>query len=441
MVILKYIRYILLFLIGAILIWSILIFALHFNNKYVGTLTIIFPSSHSDTRLKLFSVGEMSTNTKSIFSNMKIDPKETYKEIIMSERLKNSVAIELDLPISKIPTPIIKNVPQTPLIKITIKSDNEKNIIDILDSFIRNLKKQIENYRIEYINFRTEINDKQITESKKKIDIISSQINQIRLDYNLVFKKYDEYYSEQMSTIDDEMRKNSIQLISFKTQLEEFEKMLNISAEEASTALLINSDYTLNKLHKNRAEIIKDISTLSAISGKNNPDLKILIKKYHKITENINTELFTLEKSLNVQNTKKFILNPDMDERAEIFKLYVLNKIKYHALIEENHALKSEFDLLSEKFQNAIEKDVELQMLNKKLLLEEAIYFSKLSNIQVYSEDAESIYPNIQLWERSKITRRKNNFILMVIIISGNVSTILWFIILCLYFRKHHSRT
>lgn len=434
-------HYFIFFILGSIFIWSILLGSAFLKGKYEGRLTIIFPSSQSDTRLKLLSIGEMTTNNKSIFSNMKIDPKETYKEIIMSNELRYEIAHELDLLLKDIPTPKIINVPQTPLIKISMTSDHNHNLVLILETLLYKLKNRIDDHRRKYIEFRNITNEIKVNKEKIKIELLTDKIRSIRINYNLLHDDSNNYYAKKLYELEDLLLKKKIELVSLTTQLEKFENILQLTAEEASLALFINSDYILKKLYQERAEVFTKISLLSVTSGNNNPDLKQLKEEYKKLTKNINYRLLSLDKRLNDDNTKKLILSIDIDERSEIFKVYVLNKIKHQATVNEFNQIDVEIKDLKKTVVKILDKQNQLEMLTKKLELHEAIYFSKLSNEQAYIDDAEHIYPDIHLWEDAKIVNEKNKHIHLIVIIIGVFSTIIWVAILCIYYRRQHSKT
>ncbi|MCD9525395.1 hypothetical protein [Photobacterium carnosum] len=439
--VIKALKYnILFFIIGFTFIWGVLLGSLVLKNKYEGRLTIIFPSSQSDTRLKLLSIGEMTTNNKSIFSNMKIDPKETYKEIIMSNELRESIAHDLDVLLVNIPVPKITNVPQTPLIKISMISDHKKNLVSMLDSLLHNLNSKIEEHRIKYIEFRNISNKSKIDNSKFKIDLLTEKIKNIRVEYNILHDDSNNYYSEKLYKLDDVFRNKKIELISLKTKIEQFEKVLKLTAEDASLALYINSDYILKQLYQERAEVSSKLSLLAAVSGANNPDFKNIKEEYRQLTKNINHRLSFLNKGLNDNNTKRLILNIDIDERSEIFKVYVLNKIEYQTIVNEFNQIDIEIKTLKNTLIEMLDKQNQLEMLTKKLELHEAIYFSKLSNEQAYIDDAEYIYPDIQLWEEAKIVNEKGKYTHIIIIIIGIIATIIWIVILCLFYKKQHLK-
>ncbi|MBY3787445.1 hypothetical protein HPQ32_03145 [Photobacterium carnosum] len=439
--VIKALKYnILFFIIGFTFIWGVLLGSLVLKNKYEGRLTIIFPSSQSDTRLKLLSIGEMTTNNKSIFSNMKIDPKETYKEIIMSNELRESIAHDLDVLLVNIPVPKITNVPQTPLIKISMISDHKKNLVSMLDSLLHNLNNKIEEHRIKYIEFRNISNKNKIDNSKFKIDLLTEKIKNIRVEYNILHDDSNNYYSDKLYKLDDVFRNKKIELISLKTKLEQFEKVLKLTAEDASLALYINSDYILKQLYQERAEVSSKLSLLAAVSGANNPDFKNIKEEYRQLTKNINHRLSFLNKGLNDNNTKRLILNIDIDERSEIFKVYVLNKIEYQTIVNEFNQIDIEIKTLKNTLIEMLDKQNQLEMLTKKLELHEAIYFSKLSNEQAYIDDAEYIYPDIQLWEEAQIVNEKGKYTHIIIIIIGIIATIIWIVILCLFYKKQHLK-
>lgn len=441
MVIIKALKHnFLIFLIGCFFIWGVLFGALILKNKYEGRLIIIFPSSQSDTRLKLLSIGEMTTNNKSIFSNMKIDPKETYKEIIMSNEIRLNIADDLDLNLLNIPKPKITNVPQTPLIKISMASNHEQNLVLMLNSLLYNLNNKIKEQRIKYIAFRNKSNKVKINKSKHEIELLTNKIKNIRVKYNILHDKSNNYYSEKLYKLDDVFRNKKIELISLKTKLEQFEKVLNLTVEEASLALYINSDHILKRLYQERAEISAKISLLSAVSGVNNPDFKNIKEEYRQLTNYINNRLSFLNKGLNDNNTKRLILNIDIDERSEIFKVYVLNKIEYQTVVNEFNQIDIEIKTLKNTVIEMLDKQNQLEMLTKKLELHEAIYFSKLSNEQAYIDDAEYIYPDIQLWEGAKIVSEKGKYTHVIIIVIGIITSIIWVVILCLFYKKQHLK-
>ena len=431
---------ILLFIFGLIFIWGVLLSALMLKNKHEGRLTIIFPSSQSDTRLKLLSIGEMTTNNQSIFSNMKIDPKETYKEIIMSNEMRVNIADDLDLTFFSIPAPKITNVPQTPLIKISMISDHKKNLLSMLDSLLYNLNNKIEEKRINYIEFRNASNKIKINNSKLKIDLLTEKIKNIRVEYNLLHDDSNDYYSEKLFKLDDILRNKKIEIISLRTKLDQFVKILKLSTTEASLALYINSDYILKRLYQERAEVSSKLSLLSAVSGINNPDYKNIKEEYNQLTKNINIRLSFLSKGLNDTNTKRLILNIDIDERSDMFKIYIVNKIEYQAVVNEFNQLGIEVKELKNTLIEMLDKQNQLEMLTKKLELHEAIYFAKLSNEQAYIDDAEYIYPDIQLWEGAKIVSEKGKFTHVIIIVIGIITSILWVVILCLFYKKRHLK-
>ncbi|WP_408901299.1 hypothetical protein [Photobacterium piscicola] len=439
--VIKALKYnLLFFLVGLIFIWGVLVGALMLKNKYEGRLTIIFPSSQSDTRLKLSSIGEMTTNNQSIFSNMKIDPKETYKEIIMSNEMRVNIADDLDLTFFNIPAPKITNVPQTPLIKISMVSDHKKNLVSMLNSLLYNLNNKIEKKRNKYIEFRNISNQIKIDNSKFKIDLLTEEIKNIRVKYNILHDNSNNDYSEKLYKLDDVFRNKKIELISLRTKLEQFEQVLKLTAEEASLALYINSDYILKRLYQERAEVSSKLSLLAAVSGANNPDLKNIKEEYRQLTNNINNRLSFLNKGLNDNNTKRLILNIDIDERSEIFKVYVLNKIEYQTVVNEFNQIDIEIKTLKNTLIEMLDKQNQLEMLTKKLELHEAIYFAKLSNEQAYIDDAEYIYPDVQLWEGAKIVSEKGKYTHIIIIVIGIITSIIWVVILCLFYKKQHLK-
>ena len=182
------------------------------------------------------------------------------------------------------------------------------------------------------------------------------------------------------------------------------------------------------------------LSLLAAVSGANNPDFKNIKEEYRQLTKNINHRLSFLNKGLNDNNTKRLILNIDIDERSEIFKVYVLNKIEYQTIVNEFNQIDIEIKTLKNTLIEMLDKQNQLEMLTKKLELHEAIYFSKLSNEQAYIDDAEYIYPDIQLWEEAKIVNEKGKYTHIIIIIIGIIATIIWIVILCLFYKKQHLK-
>ena len=97
--------------------------------SYKTTWMVLLPGTERSSTINLDNIGEARSNGGNAYGSVSISPKNTYKEIALSDAVINSAAEQYGVPANAFSKPRITLIDQTPAMKFTLKGESRDELI------------------------------------------------------------------------------------------------------------------------------------------------------------------------------------------------------------------------------------------------------------------------------------------------------------------------
>ena len=105
-------------------IWLLALAYLVFTPKsYVGEFTLILPGAGAGASINLNAIGQASSLSESAFSNARVSPTESYKRLLLSDRMIDTAKEIAD--VDWFPKPRVKLLDQTQFMEISVNAGSQ----------------------------------------------------------------------------------------------------------------------------------------------------------------------------------------------------------------------------------------------------------------------------------------------------------------------------
>ena len=432
-------RYFWAFIVGVMIIWVGVLGSVHLQNKDIGKITLIFPSPDNQTHLKVNSIGELSTRKTSIFSSLKIDPKDTYKEILLSQELRLLMAKQLDCSVGELPAPNITKVPQTPLMHVTMGGESPQKAIEYVNALFLSFQQRISTLKSEYIDNQLITNQQELSRVKQDMKTLHEQTLALQLKYHVFSEITVNTILESLLIAEKQLREKRIKLVGLEQKNHAFHRLLKVTTQQAVDALLLNSDPIVMGYFQERAVILTKLTILSGVQGPHHPDVTKLREQSQQLSVRIDQRLTMLVAGLTDATAQHLLLNTRLGNRADLFQDYIMNDMDIVQLTAEVQVLERDLALIQSEVSDMVTVMDDVKRLEKQRNLLDALYFSLLSQSRAFREDAVSIYPKVALLEGPLLVRSQRNELYWFASLVALIASILWGALVCHYSQRRHS--
>ncbi|MEY2833684.1 MAG: hypothetical protein RLZZ574_2943 [Cyanobacteriota bacterium] len=394
--------YLQIWLLCNLIIWGSSIAYLQFKKPtYTSNWAIALPVSNSFTNIDLPGVGQASSESETAFNSDFSDPRENYKYLAETEEVLKQAAKSLGIDAEKFGKPKIEAPANTNLIKFKIDGEKPEIAVSKAIAVQNSLQKSLRRLRTEENDSNSLELENTLTVTNKKLQAarqklaqfkISSGLSSIDQNTNLTFNI--EQLRKQRAEIVAQERKT-------KSRFDELCSSLGLSSQDASDALILQSDPQFKEYLDNYGEVSRELVHLKAKFSATHPAVVNLQAEQ----DNTETELYSLAESLlgkpfNSNNLKTININSNdfsQTQRANLFQELISLDAEQGSLAEQAQSLTEQISELETKLAKMSQFGSELEKLQREVQLSEAVFSSTATKLDLAKSQTSASYPPVSL--------------------------------------------
>ncbi|BAU66439.1 hypothetical protein STA3757_38440 [Stanieria sp. NIES-3757] len=402
--------YLLIWLIGNILLWSISLLYLKFKTPtYISSWKLALPGASSSTSINLPEIGQASSSSESPYYNQTSDPRENYKLLASSDQIIEPAARQLNLTAQKFGKPKVKIIDNTTLMELAVEGktpqEAQKKALALQIVFESELN------RLREAEVKQQ--DQNLVVVLKDAEIKLQQARKNLSDYQASSGLNSEQQLQDLSNNIEQLRKEKAQLASQqqKTQgsLNQLLRELGLSVAQANHMLLLQSDKLFQQYLDNYSQISTELVNLEAKYLSSHPSV---INKKEEQTQAENSLIqraqFVVGQSISFATIQQLYLNNSdgyESKRSDLLRELIALKTETEGIQAQNRELNQQITQLETKLISSSQQSSKLENLRRNLQIAEAVYSSILTKLELSKSNASSTYPIISLLTQPSLPR------------------------------------
>lgn len=426
-------RYVVVGAVGAIAIWTLATAYLVLTPRtFVGEFTLILPGAGAGSSINLNSIGQASSLSESAFSNTRVSPTESYKRLLMSDRVIDAAKANAET--DWFPRPRIKLLDQTQFMEISVAAKSPDNARIYAESLMDAFLQEIDSLRAEERRQREAGYTQTLAEFEKNVTNARDALLTHQMASGL--STVDQYNARiaMVDSLQSELNRSRIEEAEARERLKALLGIMAVSENEAATALAYAADPVFLKLSQNYADVEASLAEISYKFGDNHPR-KIALDRERA---GVRTEI--------IARGRQFT---NASEAVTLAAARKLAGAEYSSLLKEIVAADAHHRMLAQRsvsLMETLERDrvavralsddaAKLEDLNRSLQVAEAVFRSAIARIDTTKSDLFASYPLVQTIEEPTLPAKPSSPIPALAIIGAGAATILYLmglILLCL---------
>jgi len=417
-------RYFWLSLGGVTAIWLFAgIYLIATPRTYQGEFTLILPGAGAGATINLDAIGQASSLSESAFSNTRVNPTESYKRLMLSDRVIDVAKEQANA--NWFPRPRVKLLDQTQFIEVSVNGKSPEEAKRRADALNNAFLNEVSNLRVEERASREQGYQKMVSEFERNVSQARSQLLKHQSKSGLASI---EQYNERVAVVGNlqvELNASGITEQEARRRYKSLLSIMNLTETDAANALTFAADPVFTSLAATHAEIGTTLAQLSYKLGQNHPQRVSIQRQY----EGVSGELVRRGAAL---GAKKTAMTYSIAQKitganyAQILKEVVAANVAYETASQRSISLRETLE--SEKASlGALAQDAAtLEDLDRALQVAEAVFRSAIARIDTTKGDLYASYPLIQTVEAPSLPEKPSSPIPMLGIVGAFVASFLY---------------
>ncbi len=363
---------------------------------YVSRWTLIMPGESHNTTMTIDSVGQASSQTNSPFGSVSLSPKVVYKEIAMSDLVRETAARSAGMSPVLFGRPTIRLIDETSLLQFEIGGSTadlaRRKAVASLDA----LNEQLEALRRDEVAKRSEAITQNLKTYREQVDRVRQKITEVSLSSGLVSINQ---FNETVASLAQIQRK-LVEITSEAGRMEQEQARLiermGLDAASASIALRLAGDASLAKVVTDYADANSAYTAESMHLGPDNPVLINLDKRRLAAVEALRRMMEKLNLGSPDQAHAISMLT-NLSRQAELLAIMVRNEAALQGKRSEIETVSAEKKRLDQEVARLSAAAAKLEDLKKEHLLAEAVYSSAVARVDTSKSELYGAYPIVQV--------------------------------------------
>lgn len=390
-------RYSVLILSTMLAIWAPSLLYLKFSKPtFTSKWTLILPGTGVNSSINLENIGQAETSSVSAYGSHSISPNANYKNIAESSNVIEKASQKMGLSVDQFGKSRISLVDQTSMIFFEVNGGSGEEAQKKSYALYEALESTLQTLRLDEIKRREESVQNMLAGLKDKLKKSRDRLLEYQASSEVV--EIEQYNQLTMS-----LEKVKIDLVELKAEQsrligerDQLAKVLNLTAEQASGALMLQTDqmFQENMVHYVQAD--SALATLILKMGENHPEVvksrNQMIAAKQKITERVRQLIGNQDVAL----LNKLTLSTNQT-RGALFEKLILVDSQAKGITDKIARLQQQIVEMTERFNKDTKSAATLDDLKRDHQIAEAVFTAALARIDTGKTDVYASYPLIQL--------------------------------------------
>ncbi len=385
--------------------------------SYKTSWVVLLPGTERSSTINLDNIGEARSNGSNAYGSVSISPKNTYKEIALSDAVINSAASEYGVEANAFSKPRIQLIDQTPAMKFTLVGESKDDLIlraQLYNDTFHRVLDELRRNEIERNFDGIELNLEQakIRLQKARQDIVDYQIKTSFFSDNQFTRWTDdtEKLRAEHTAVEIEIKSQAAKLSAALDQL-------GISVDQANALLTLQANpmvpSILEALSKKHAELV----LAKSIYGPENPNRKVLEKERKDLVSETRLLLKGVPGLDLFSDSKLYGLISVSN--SELIKAVNSLLVDQQALLIKRDATQISREQYLERVKSHAQDSAALSDLQRVHQIAEAIFSSALAKLDTSRLDIYATYPLTQLLTLPGATVKRDRLKSKLMVLAG----------------------
>ncbi len=406
-------------LLGVIVVALLGLYLILESPSYKTSWVMLLPGTERASTINLDNIGEARSSGGNAYGSVSISPKNTYKEIALSDAVISSAASEYGVEANAFSKPRIQLIDQTPAMKFTLVGASKDDLILRAKLYNDTFHKVLDELRRNEIERNFDGIELNLEQAKVRLQ----QARQDIVDYQIKTSFFSDNQFTRWTDDTEQLRVDQtgveIEIKSLGAKLSAALTQLDISGEQANALLTLQANpllpATLDALSKKHAEL----AAAKSIYGSENPNRKVLEKERKNLVSETRLLLQGVPSLERLSDSKLYGLISVSN--SELIKTVNSLLVDQQALIAKRDAMKISREQYLERVKNHAQDSATLSDLQRVHQIAEAIFSSALAKLDTSRLDIYATYPLTQLLTLPGATVKRDRLKSKLMILAGIV--------------------
>lgn len=393
--------------------------------SYKTSWVILLPGTERASTINLDNLGEARSNGSNAYGSVSISPKNTYKEIALSDAVINNAAERYGVDAVAFSKPKITLIDQTPAMKFTLIGESEEELIYRAKLYNDTFHATLDELRTNEIERNYQGIENNLADAKQRLANARQAIVDHQNESNFISEKQFQRWMDDAEGLRTEQTKTDIEASRLEATLVTELYQLGISSEQAEGMLLLLSNPSIqSNLLKLSEQITKQIDLRSQYA-KENPLRKKIDREVDALSKELQNALKDVPGIASISDARLFALLSN--DAATTIQNIASSLATFDGLNAQSKALKQQQQNYQQRIKAHTQDAATLADLQRDHQIAEAIFSSALAKLDTSRLDIYATYPLTQLLTQpgGTITRdrlQSKIMILAIVMIFGLLS-------------------
>jgi uncharacterized protein involved in exopolysaccharide biosynthesis len=371
------------------------------SQSYSTQMHLSIPSSSSNMSVNVPNISSASVSNSSPYGASR-DPRASYQLILQSEEVRHQAADRLNLSIEAFGSPKIKLIDETTVLQMTFSGKTPEETQAKANALYDVLQDRLDQLRKEEIKRRELGVQSSLGTSRQTLINAQDQVSDYRVKSGL---SSEEQIKDLAKNIED-LRKTRTALFAesqkSETRLTELTQNLGISPQQASESFALQADPLFQQNLKNHSDITASLVLLETNFTPQHPKIQLEKSKQQDVRSALlerGSQL--LGRSIDQATIDRLTLagsatSANGGSRESLFRDLVITQVEKNGITSQVNTLDLQIQSLERRLQGLAQKQSGLDTLKRDLQMAEAVFSSKLTQVDVNRGNIYDSYPLLQ---------------------------------------------
>lgn len=438
--------YLLLWLMTNAITWSsALLYQKVKSPTYASKWTIAVPGVHSSADIELPGIGRASSQTQSAYLRDFADPRESYKFLAQTDEVRETAADQLAVESKKFGKPQVKILDNTTLMEFELKGDNPQQAQNKAHALHNALEDKLEEIRQREATQQDTKLQRILESSRQQLIEAQKRLSNYRVNSGLTSQDQLRDLSGSIEDLRRERAQTIAQLQQVNARFQDLSTSLGVSAPQAASALVLNSDELFQKYLDDYTTASAQLAVSTSKFSSQHPEVrakqaqvetmqgKLLSRGQLLLGQPLDSATLALP---NLGNSRS------STSESNLFQEVIDLQAQQRGLDSKAQALGQQVAQLENRLTLLSQHGSKLASLQRDVQIAEAVFSSTLTKIDLSKSNTSSSYPQILLFTQPSLPKQPSTPKSKLVLLGAAAGSLFWTMgIVSLWLRDRRSAT
>lgn len=363
--------------------------------NYKTTWIMLLPGTERASTISLDNLGEARSNGGNAYGSVSISPKNTYKEIALSDAVINQAASEYGVEAYAFSKPKITLIDQTPAIQFTLKGESANELVYRAKLYNATFHKTLDELRENEIERNYEGIEKNLTAAKARLNQARQDIVNHQTETNFISEDQFSLWMNDAEEIRTQALDTKVKQARMEATINTTSSLLGISLDQIKALLSLQSSPRIEgTLALLRHRLGEQVSMKSRYAARN--PLRLAIdREIGALSKEVRQTLNATPNLNHLSNAQLYALLSETSSQS-IQRLSQM-VAEFDGLNAQSTALATNQQSYHDRIISHTKDAATLADLQRDHQIAEAIFSSALAKLDTSRLDIYATYPQTQL--------------------------------------------